>query len=57
MSYTKADFDFKTMNLKTEGEDIKISAYPNPMAGFTAGKLKVYALKYYWLEPGAKMML
>ena len=27
------------------------------MAGFTAGKLKVYALKFYWLEPGARMML
>ena len=55
--YTKADLDLKTMTLKTEDEDIKISAYPNPMAGFTAGKLKVYALKFYWLEPGARMML
>ena len=55
--YTKADLDLKIMNLKTEGEDIKIGAYPNPMAGFTAGKLKVYAVKLYWLEPGARMML
>ena len=45
------------MTLKTEGEDIKISAYPNPMAGFAAEKLKVYALKFYRLEPGARMML
>ena len=45
------------MTLKTEGEEIKISVYPNPMAGFTTGKLKVYALKFYWLEPGAWMML
>ena len=52
--YTKADLDLKTMTLKTEGEDIKISAHPNPMAGFTAGKLKVYALKFYWLKPGAR---
>ena len=37
--YTKADLDLKTMTLKTEGEDIKISTYTNPMAGFTAGKL------------------
>ena len=55
--YTKADHDLKTLTLKTEGEDIKINAYPNPMAGFAAGKLKVYALKFYWLEPGARMML
>ena len=55
--YTKEDLDLETMTLKTEGEDIKISVYPNPMAGFTAGKLKVYALKFYWLKPGARMML
>ena len=55
--YTKADLDLKTMTLKMEGEDIKNSVYLNPMAGFTAGKLKVYALKFYWLEPGARMML
>ena len=47
--YTKADLDLKTMTLKTEGEDIKISAYPNPMSGVAAGKFKVYALKFYWL--------
>ena len=45
------------MTLKTEGKEIKISVYPNLMAGFTAGKLKVYALRFYWLEPGAWMML
>ena len=43
------------MTLKTEGEDIKISV-SKPMAGFTAGKLKVDALNFYWLEPGARMM-
>ena len=45
------------MTLKTESKDIKISVYPIPMAGFTAGKLEVYALKLYWLEPRARMML
>ena len=44
--YTKADLDMKTMTLKMEGLDINISVYPNPMAEFTAGKLKVYALKF-----------
>ena len=57
MFYTKADLDLKNMTLKMEGEDIKIIMYPNPMAGFTARKLRVYALKFYQLEPGAGMQL
>lgn len=47
----------KTMTLKTEGEDIKISAYSNNFAEFTAGESKVYAFKFNCLESRERMML
>ena len=38
MVYTKVNLDLKTMTLKKEGEDIKISAYLKPMTEFSEGK-------------------
>ena len=42
---------------KTDGEDIKISAYPNPITEFMANKLKVFVSKVYQLEPGKPLPL
>ena len=43
----KVDFYLKSMLLKTDGEDIRISVYCNPMAEFAAKNLKVFVLKFY----------
>ena len=51
MVQTKADLDLKNMLLKTDREIIRLSAYPNPMAGLMAEKIKGFALKFYQLEP------
>ena len=44
------DFDLKNMLPSTEGDNIRMVAFLNPMAGFAANKSMAFESRFYWVE-------